>query len=246
MSRKEFVKGRKRSDLSVWRIDYLALLEEKTHHNHKEKSVRWQEWHEEYIQFMDEKVPKEDHKQFHRLLMDVMNERYWCQEHGINYEDPSIQLAALALCKERYGHLLPTIDTTKQQITSEHELPEEPATRKIIMVIDDDEGIREVLGDIIKQIGHEVITFESGYDALIEAQKCSPDMVFLDYNMPEKNGIEVLHELMTLSPNLKVVMLTGYATLDNAKEAVDTGVVDYVSKPLDMTLVCEIVEDILG
>ncbi len=246
MSGREHVKGRKRSDLSVWRIDYLALLEEKMDQHHKEMSERWQEWHNEYIQFMDEKVPQEDHKQFHNLLMDVMNDRHWCLEHGVNYEDPSIQLAALALCKERYGHLLSTMDTTEQQIPSSSELPEESVSGKTIMVIDDDEGIREVLEDIIKQLGHKVITFESGEAALIETQKCAPDMVFLDYSMPEKNGLEVLRELMTISPNLKVVMLTGYANLDIAKEAVDTGVIDYVSKPLDMTLVSEIVEDVLG
>ncbi len=51
---------------------------------------------------------------------------------------------------------------------------------------------------------------------------------------------------MIISPNLKVVMLTGYANLDTAREAVNTGVIDYVSKPLDVTLVREIVEDVLG
>ncbi len=246
MSGIDNVKGRKRSDLSVWRIDYLALLEEKMDQHHTEMSDRWQEWHNEYIQFMDEKVPQEDHKQFHNLLMEVMNDRQWCLNHDINYEDPSIQLAALVLCKEKYEHLSPANDTTEQQLTSSSELPEESVTGKTIMVIDDDEGIREVLGDIIKQLGHDVIVFECGEAALIETQKCAPDMIFLDYSMPEKNGLELLPELMAVSPNLKVVMLTGYANLDIAKEAVDAGVIDYVSKPLDMTLVHEIIEDVLG
>ncbi len=246
MSGREHAKGRKRSDLSVWRIDYLALLEEKRGSRGKEKSARWRQWHEEYVQFMHEMVPKGDHDQFHRMLMDVMYERDWCREHGIDYSDPSVQLAALALCQERYGQRAPAREKADPPLAPPSGLPEEAVAGKMIMVVDDDDGVRDVLGAILKRLGHRVIACDSGDAALIEIRKCHPDMVFLDYRMPGRNGLEVLRDLMAIAPDLKVVMLTGFANLDTAKEAVDAGVIDYVSKPLDATLVREIVEDVLG
>jgi CheY-like chemotaxis protein len=237
---------RKRSDLSVWRIDYLALLEEKTESGVEEKSARWSQWYEEYIQFMNEMVPEDEHKQFHRLLMDVINDRHWCIDHNIDYEDPSVQLSALALCQVRYGQSSKTKQMLSEQLAMTIVSPDDVVTGKIIMVVDDDDDVREVLTTILEHLGYSVIACESGEEALIETEKSCPDMVFLDYNMPKQNGMDVLRELMAIAPKLKVVMLTGYANLAAAKEAVDIGVVDYVSKPLDVKLVSEIVEDVLS
>jgi len=68
---------------------------------------------------------------------------------------------------------------------------------------------------------------------------------FMNEKVPQEDYEQFPGLLMAITPDLKVVMLTGFASLDTAKKAVDTGVIDYVSKPLDLKLISEIIEDIL-
>jgi DNA-binding NtrC family response regulator len=100
---------------------------------------------------------------------------------------------------------------------------------KKILIIDDDEELRDNLVEILTDSGYYTETACNGAEAL---QKITSgfDVVLLDYMMPGMNGLEVLAELNKISP-AKVIMITAFATTDNAVSATKSGASDYVSKP---------------
>lgn len=98
-----------------------------------------------------------------------------------------------------------------------------------ILIIDDDEELRDNLVEILADSGYDVETACNGEEAL---QKIVSgfDIVLLDFMMPGMNGLEVLVEIKKISP-AKVIMITAFATTDNAVSAIKSGASDYVSKP---------------
>ncbi len=106
-----------------------------------------------------------------------------------------------------------------------------------ILLVDDDELSREALGDFLEeQLGHEVLQCSNGVEA-IEAFRRTPfPMVIADIRMPEMNGIELLKRLKELPDGLMadVVLITGYADLNNAVQALRAGAYDYLQKPIDI------------
>jgi two-component system response regulator RegA len=106
----------------------------------------------------------------------------------------------------------------------------EPQT---ILVIDDDEILRQQLEKAFTRRGFRVFVAHD-YDSAIEAAaQHRPYRAVLDLKMPGKNGLEVLEELLKVSPDTKVVILTGYGSISNAVEATKIGAVNYITKPAD-------------
>lgn len=103
-----------------------------------------------------------------------------------------------------------------------------------ILVVDDDPNICRNLEEILEDEGHEVKIVTSGNDALKLIGKNGFDIVLLDLVMPEITGIEVLSEIRRKKPNIQVIMITAFATVENAVEAMKMGATDYVSKPFRM------------
>jgi two-component system, response regulator RegA len=102
-----------------------------------------------------------------------------------------------------------------------------------ILLVDDDEVLRERLATAIRARGYEVRTAGSPEDALREAAKDSPEMAVLDLRMPGGNGIDLMRELKRHDPATRVLMLTGYGSIATAVEAVREGAVGYLPKPAD-------------
>src|SRR6266498_1364879 len=102
-----------------------------------------------------------------------------------------------------------------------------------ILVVDDDPDIREVLRDRLESLGYEVLTASNGKDALESINKQSPQMVLLDIEMPEMNGLEVLKEVRSRQMDLTVVMITAYGTIERAVEAMKEGAYDFIPKPFE-------------
>jgi DNA-binding NtrC family response regulator len=102
-----------------------------------------------------------------------------------------------------------------------------------ILVVDDDQDIREVLRDRLESLGYEVLTASNGKDALESINKQSPQMVLLDIEMPEMNGLEVLKEVRSGQMDLTVVMITAYGTIERAVEAMKEGAYDFIPKPFE-------------
>jgi len=101
-----------------------------------------------------------------------------------------------------------------------------------ILFVDDDPGILEAAKTALELYGYDVITASSGKECLKKLKDA--DIVFLDIKMPEMNGIEVLKEIKKRDKSLPVIMITAYATVDTAIEAMKEGAFDYIRKPFDV------------
>src|SRR6185503_1878869 len=103
-----------------------------------------------------------------------------------------------------------------------------------ILVVDDDRLIRAGLAQCLQQAGYDVEQAASGSTALAEATRDMPDLVLLDYKLPDGSGIDVLRAIRKLSPRTPVVMITGHASIGGAVEAMRDGASDYIAKPFEM------------
>ncbi|MFO7259566.1 MAG: sigma-54 dependent transcriptional regulator [bacterium] len=102
-----------------------------------------------------------------------------------------------------------------------------------ILVVDDEEGIRKVLRQLLEYEGHEVRVATSGGEALGVYPEFRPDIVFLDVKMARMDGLEVLARLREQDPSAIVVMISGHGTIETAVEATRRGAYDFLEKPLD-------------
>ena len=100
-----------------------------------------------------------------------------------------------------------------------------------ILAVDDEDVIRNGLQRILEGDRFAVETCKSGHSAIEFLQEREFDLIITDLKMPGMNGIEVLKAVKTLQPDVPVIMITGYATVDTAVEAMKNGAVDYISKP---------------
>jgi two-component system nitrogen regulation response regulator NtrX len=102
-----------------------------------------------------------------------------------------------------------------------------------ILVIDDEQGIRAALGQLLEYEGYEVHTLANATDGIAEYQKWHPHLVFLDVKMAGMDGMEALKKLRELDPAATVVMISGHATIRTAVEATQAGAYEILEKPLD-------------
>jgi two-component system nitrogen regulation response regulator NtrX len=102
-----------------------------------------------------------------------------------------------------------------------------------ILVIDDEQGIRAALGQLLEYEGYEVHTIANATDGIAEYQKWHPHLVFLDVKMAGMDGMEALKKLRELDPAATVVMISGHATIRTAVEATQAGAYEILEKPLD-------------
>ena len=102
-----------------------------------------------------------------------------------------------------------------------------------ILVVDDDEILRSRLEKAFSRRGLRVFVAHN-YDAAIAmAAQYKPDRAVLDLKMPGKSGLDVLEDLLRVSPDTDVVILTGYGSITNAVEATKIGAINYITKPAD-------------
>jgi PAS domain S-box-containing protein len=102
-----------------------------------------------------------------------------------------------------------------------------------ILVIDDEQIMRDGCQRILSKDGWSVLTAENGQKGLeeIQARPESIDVILLDLMMPGMSGMEVLDQVRTIDPNLLVIVITGYATVESAVEAMKKGAYDFIPKP---------------
>jgi two-component system nitrogen regulation response regulator NtrX len=105
---------------------------------------------------------------------------------------------------------------------------------KQILVVDDEERIRQSLNGVLKDEGYEVEEAKDGVQALKQIEIDPPDVVLLDIWMPGMDGIEVLERIKTQTPNLPVIMISGHANIEMAVKATKLGAYDFIEKPLSL------------
>lgn len=104
----------------------------------------------------------------------------------------------------------------------------------VVLIVDDEEGIRESLSGILEDEGYGVITSGTGEDALRIIQEQTPDLVILDVWLPGMDGIEALQEIRTLKKDMPVIMISGHGNIEVAVKATQLGAYDFLEKPLSL------------
>jgi DNA-binding NtrC family response regulator len=103
-----------------------------------------------------------------------------------------------------------------------------------ILIVEDGKSQREMLRDFLRNKGYDVSEAERGDKALELAKKNYFDLLLIDYKMPGMNGMAVLEEVKGINPEIDVIMMTAFGTIDTAVKAIKMGAADYITKPIEL------------
>ena len=104
----------------------------------------------------------------------------------------------------------------------------------MILVVDDEKGQRETLVQILGRWGHQVIEAAGGEEALAVVVREPVDLVLTDLRMPGLNGLELLEQCKQVRPDIAIILMTAYGTIEGAVDAMKKGAVDFLPKPIDL------------
>jgi len=105
--------------------------------------------------------------------------------------------------------------------------------KPFILIIDDEEALRDGCSQVLEKAGYAVLTAEQGIEGIKLAREHLPDMAFIDLKMPNISGMEIIEILSRDIPDIVLVMITGFATIVSAVEAMQKGAYDYLPKPFN-------------
>jgi DNA-binding NtrC family response regulator len=106
-----------------------------------------------------------------------------------------------------------------------------------LMLVDDEERYLQTTAKLMEKKGIDVVTAQSGEQALETLKIHDVHVVILDIKMPGMDGFKTLRAIKTLYPPVEVILLTGHATMDSAIEGLQFGAFDYVMKPVDIDVI---------
>jgi DNA-binding response OmpR family regulator len=115
-----------------------------------------------------------------------------------------------------------------------------------ILIIDDDEVQLMLQRSLLAAEGYTVYTTADGPQGLTLFRTHRPDLVLLDIGLPTLSGIEVLREIRRVDDKAKVIVITGYASVESAVLALRTGALDYVRKPYDVKALIKKISHVLS
>ena len=118
--------------------------------------------------------------------------------------------------------------------------PEDPMK---ILVVDDEPQTCALCARILRREGYDVVIATSGREALALASETQPALILLDVMMPDMDGVATLKELKRQGHRRPIVMLTGHATLQTAREAMLSGAYEYITKPFDLELLKSVLRE---
>jgi len=109
-----------------------------------------------------------------------------------------------------------------------------------ILICDDELGPRESLRMILKD-KYDLLFAEDGQQAVDRLSEEAVDLILIDINMPRMSGIEALQRIKEMDPDVEVLVITGYGSVDTAIQAMKYGAYDYITKPYDMNEILRLV-----
>ncbi len=112
-----------------------------------------------------------------------------------------------------------------------------PASRPRILVVDDEQSMRELLAIVLRREGYEVLLAENGRTAISMLEQQPIDLLISDIKMPDLSGVDVLRAAKQIDQDILGIMITAFASTETAVEAMRLGACDYLSKPFDIDLV---------
>jgi DNA-binding response OmpR family regulator len=108
-----------------------------------------------------------------------------------------------------------------------------------ILIIDDDEVLLSLLSQTLGEEGYDVVSTADGPQGILLYKKHQPALVLLDLGLPTISGIEVLREIREFDGKAKVIVVTGYGSVESAVVAIRYGAWDYVQKPVDIDVLLD-------
>ena len=114
-----------------------------------------------------------------------------------------------------------------------------------VLIIDDDAGVQRSLTSALAR-SYAVHVASSGEEGLYQYERLVPDVVLLDVMLPQMSGLAVLRALRRMSADLPVIMITGYAEVRTAVQAIKLGATDYLQKPVDPEAICHDIGEVVG
>jgi signal transduction histidine kinase len=106
--------------------------------------------------------------------------------------------------------------------------------KRTILIIDDEEAMCDLCHDVLLKQGYNIGTAGDGDVGLQRVREMKPDLVLVDLKLPGKGGMEVLEEIKDFDPNTICIVITGYASIESAVQAVKSGAYDYLPKPFSL------------
>jgi DNA-binding NtrC family response regulator len=103
-----------------------------------------------------------------------------------------------------------------------------------ITIIDDEAGILQIMGQVCRKMGHAVTLHQTGKEGMAAIDKDRPDLLIVDLRIPDMNGMQIIQDCRAKFPETEVVMVTGYASVETAVEAMKLGAFDYLTKPFEL------------
>ena len=114
-----------------------------------------------------------------------------------------------------------------------------------ILVVDDQKGVRRLLEELFKKDNWIVNTAADGREAINKVE-FQPDIILMDMKMPNINGLEASKQILSLHPDMSIIMMTAYGEMDVIKNALEAGVKKCVTKPFDIMNLKDIVNKLAG
>ncbi|MCK5695748.1 MAG: response regulator [Desulfobacula sp.] len=108
-----------------------------------------------------------------------------------------------------------------------------------VLLVDDEKEFLEIMSERMEARGMEVTTAESADQAMSILKKKSFDAIVMDFQMPGMDGIEALKTIKNKNPELQIILLTGYATVEKTVEAMKIGATDFLEKPANLEALTE-------
>lgn len=106
--------------------------------------------------------------------------------------------------------------------------------KKKILIIDDDKAVCRTFSDVLGNIEYDIEMSYTGKDAQKKFEKNNFDLIFCDLNLPDINGIDLIKKIKTIDYNVPIIMITAYASIETAVNAIKYGAFDYIEKPFDL------------
>lgn len=108
-----------------------------------------------------------------------------------------------------------------------------------VLLVDDEKEFLEIMSERMEARGMVVTTTNSANKAMSILEKESFDAIIMDFQMPEMDGMEALKAIKNKNPELQIILLTGYATVEKTVEAMKVGATDFLEKPADLEALAE-------
>lgn len=114
-----------------------------------------------------------------------------------------------------------------------------------ILIVDDEQSICNAFSTILRQEKHSPLFASNGQQAITIAQQDSPELIFLDIQLPDMTGLEVLNKLRDAEIDIPVIIMTAYGTMNTAMEATKLGAFDYIGKPIELSQIRALLKQVL-